>query len=163
MLIDLIESSTEELVTRFSTAASAFRFTKNIMSLCIYDTNKRSDRRVIIRILADRDDPINTMIENLREEGNEQFNLIQHRKKPRETRITIMVAANSYSLTIEMNDSTAKTFDEAIGLDTYSSSESTFSSYLSIFGALWIQSESYERKDRVRYAEPNQSLSDLTI
>ena len=39
---------------------------------------------------------------------------------------------NSYSLTIEMKNSTAMTFDDAIGLDTYSSSETTVSSSFDI-------------------------------
>ena len=45
-----------------------------------------------------------------------------------------------------MRDSSARTFDEAIGLATYSNSESTVSSYVSIFENLWIQSELYEQK-----------------
>jgi hypothetical protein len=45
-----------------------------------------------------------------------------------------------------MKDSMATTFDEAIGLATYSNSESTVSSYLSIFETLWVQSELYEQK-----------------
>jgi two-component system, OmpR family, sensor histidine kinase VicK len=57
-----------------------------------------------------------------------------------------MIVDNSYSLTIEMKDSTATAFDEAIGLATYSNSESTVSSYLSIFETLWVQSELYEQK-----------------
>ena len=53
---------------------------------------------------------------------------------------------NAYSLTIEVKDGSAGSFDEAIGLATYSNSESTVSSYLSIFETLWIQSELYEHK-----------------
>jgi hypothetical protein len=37
-----------------------------------------------------------------------------------------------------MKDSLARSFDEAIGLATYSNSESTVSTYLSIFETLWI-------------------------
>jgi hypothetical protein len=47
-----------------------------------------------------------------------------------------MVIDNSYSLTIEMKDNTAETFDHAIGLATYCNSESIVSSYLSIFDGL---------------------------
>ena len=43
---------------------------------------------------------------------------------------------NAYSLTIEMKDSLASSFDEAIELATYSNSESTVCSYLSIFELL---------------------------
>jgi hypothetical protein len=40
------------------------------------------------------------------------------------------------TLTIEINDSTAMTFDDAIGLATYSNSKTMVSSCLSIFEAL---------------------------
>ena len=60
---------------------------------------------------------------------------------------------NAYSLTIEMKDSLASSFDEAIELATYSNSESTVCSYLSIFETR-IQSELYEKK------KPNNTTSD---
>jgi hypothetical protein len=71
-------------------------------------------------------------IEELLSISKSQIN-IQHHNKPRDNKITIMDVDNLYSLTIEMKNSTAMTFDDAIGLDTYSSSETTVSSYLSIF------------------------------
>jgi hypothetical protein len=49
-------------------------------------------------------------------------------------------------MTIEMRDNTATSFDDAIGLATYSNSESTVLSYISIFETLWIQSEIYQQK-----------------
>jgi sugar-specific transcriptional regulator TrmB len=147
---DLIESSTEELVILFSTAANAFRLRQEYKEFIELLKKAVAERNVIVRILADTDDPIKNMIENLRkEEGRkEQIINIEFRNKPRETRLTIMVVDNSYSLTIEMKDTTAKTFDEAIGLATYSNSESTVSSYLSIFETLWVQSELYGQKER---------------
>jgi two-component system, OmpR family, sensor histidine kinase VicK len=45
------------------------------------------------------------------------------------------------SLTIEVNDDTAPTTKEAIGLATYSNSESTVLSYVSVFETLWTQTE----------------------
>jgi hypothetical protein len=45
-----------------------------------------------------------------------------HNKKAGETKISILVVDKTYSLTIEMKDSLAKSFDEAIGLATYSNS-----------------------------------------
>ena len=77
------------------------------------------------------------------------YSNISSHNEPRETKLTIIVVDNSYSLTIEMKDSTATTFDEAIGLATYSNSESTVSSYLSIFETLWVQSELYGQKRRM--------------
>ena len=73
---------------------------------------------------------------------------IQNHIKSRQTKVTILVVDKTYSLTIEMKDSSARTFDEAIGLATYSNSESTVSSYISIFETLWIQSELEEQKKK---------------
>ena len=140
---NLIESSMEEVVILFSTAIT-FRTSQQYEEL-IQLLKKTSERHVAVRILTDSDDPINKIIENLRE-GQKIGNNIECRNKPRETRLTIMVVDNTYSLTIEMKDSMATTFDEAIGLATYSNSESTVSSYLSIFETLWLQSELYEQK-----------------
>jgi len=47
-------------------------------------------------------------------------------------------------LAIELKDDTKQTSIEAIGLATYSNSQSTFLSYVSIFESLWTQTDSYE-------------------
>ena len=57
-----------------------------------------------------------------------------------------MVVDKAYCMTIEMKDTAATSFDDAIGLATYSNSESTVLSYISIFETLWIQSEIYQQK-----------------
>jgi hypothetical protein len=51
-----------------------------------------------------------------------------------------IVSDNELSLIIELNDDTQQNSKQAIGLATYSNSESTVLSYASIFEALWIQS-----------------------
>jgi hypothetical protein len=56
---------------------------------------------------------------------------------------------NAYSLTIEMKDSLASSFDEAIDLATYSNSESTVCSYLSIFETLGYKVNRMKRKNRI--------------
>lgn len=43
------------------------------------------------------------------------------------------------SLAIEVNNDSAKTTSEAIGLATHSNSESTVLTYISIFETLWVQ------------------------
>ena len=45
------------------------------------------------------------------------------------------------SLAIEVNNDTAMTTNEAIGLATYSNSESTVLTYLSKFETLWAKAE----------------------
>jgi signal transduction histidine kinase len=55
------------------------------------------------------------------------------------TTVTILVVDRKESLAIEKKDDTKLDFIEAIGLTTYSNSEPTVMSYISIFEALWMQ------------------------
>lgn len=66
---------------------------------------------------------------------------IQHHNKPRDNKITIMDVDNSYSLTIEMKNSTAMTFDDEIGLDTYSKVVKQRFHLIFRYLKLWLQSE----------------------
>jgi signal transduction histidine kinase len=50
-----------------------------------------------------------------------------------------------YSLAIELKDDTKQTAIEAIGLATYSNSQSTVLSYVAIFESLWTQTELYQK------------------
>jgi hypothetical protein len=52
-----------------------------------------------------------------------------------------MIIDQSRSLTVEVNDDTKDTMREALGISTYSNSDSTVFSNASIFESLWIQSE----------------------
>lgn len=58
-----------------------------------------------------------------------------------------IVADNELSLVIELKDDTQLNSKEAIGLATYSNSESTVLPYASIFGTLWLSQS--------KIAEPN--------
>jgi len=55
--------------------------------------------------------------------------------------MTVLVVDKKYSLVVELRDDTKDDLKEAIGLATYSNSKSTVLSYVSIFDALWKQSE----------------------
>jgi two-component system, OmpR family, sensor histidine kinase VicK len=67
---------------------------------------------------------------------------IRDNKKPLATKLTNLVVDNKLSLTVELRDGTRKRRNEEdIGLATYSNSEPTISSYVSIFDTLWIQNE----------------------
>jgi signal transduction histidine kinase len=54
-----------------------------------------------------------------------------------------------YSLAVELNDDTKERTVNAIGISTYSNSESTVLSYASIFETLWRQSELYDRLEEL--------------
>ena len=58
---------------------------------------------------------------------------------------TILIVDRKVSFVIELIDDTKATFEEAIGLATFSDSKSTALSYVSIFESLWKQSELYQK------------------
>jgi two-component system, OmpR family, sensor histidine kinase VicK len=57
----------------------------------------------------------------------------------------ILIVDRNVSFVIELIDDTKATFEEAIGLATYSNSKSTALSYVSIFESLWKQTELYQK------------------
>ena len=61
------------------------------------------------------------------------------------TTVTILVVDRNASLVIEKIDDSKENFLEAVGLATYSTSEPTVISYVSIFENFWNQVEVYER------------------
>src|SRR5215471_19182198 len=56
-----------------------------------------------------------------------------------------LIVDRKYSLIIGLKDDTKQTSYEAIGLATYSNSQSTVLSYTSIFETLWTQTELYQK------------------
>jgi two-component system, OmpR family, sensor histidine kinase VicK len=66
---------------------------------------------------------------------------VQHLNKLSNNKLITIISDTKFSLVIEINDDTAQTTNESIGLATYSNSESTVLSYVSIFETLWTQTE----------------------
>ena len=64
-----------------------------------------------------------------------------------QTKITTLIVDSIYSLTVEMKDK-VESFDESVGLATYSNSESNIDTYTSIFETLWMQNEYNSNKDK---------------
>jgi hypothetical protein len=64
---------------------------------------------------------------------------VQYLNKLSNSKLITIISDTSFSFVIEVNDDTAQTTNEAIGLATYSNSESTVLSYISIFETLWTQ------------------------
>src|SRR5262249_27200346 len=60
------------------------------------------------------------------------------------TKATILVVDSKESLVMELRDDSKTTFEEAIGLSTYSNSKAGVLSYVAIFENLWKQTELYD-------------------
>jgi two-component system, OmpR family, sensor histidine kinase VicK len=66
---------------------------------------------------------------------------VQYLNKLSNSKLITIISDTTFSFVIEVNNDTAQTTNEAIGLATYSNSESTVLSYVSIFETLWTQTE----------------------
>ncbi len=83
---------------------------------------------------SDKDNNPNLQIRHL--ESQPEFNV---------TTVTILVVDRKASFVIEKVDDSKESFIGAVGLSTYSTSEPTIMSYLSIFENFWNQLELYEK------------------
>jgi two-component system, OmpR family, sensor histidine kinase VicK len=148
---DLIRSAKEEILIIFSTANAFHREARKGGLLQILQEEMIAlslPRGMKIRILVPMDNKIirnEKMIDKLKRLGIN----IRDNKKPLLAKLTNLVVDNRFSLTVELKDdgSRRKTRrrkddeEETIGLATYSNSESTVSSYVSIFETLWIRNK----------------------
>ena len=97
-------------------------------------TTSISKEESIFPFSSDNDNNPNLKIRHL--EAQPEFNV---------TTVTILVVDRKASLVIEKVDDSKEEFVEAVGLSTYSTSEPTIMSYLSIFENFWNQLELYEK------------------
>lgn len=70
---------------------------------------------------------------------------IEAKLLPVQTKVTTIIADNELSLVIELKEDNKQNSNEGIGLITYSNSESTVLSYVSIFEILWLSSTGLHR------------------
>jgi hypothetical protein len=73
--------------------------------------------------------------------------------------MTTLLADNALSLVVELKDDTKQNSSEAVGLATYSNSESTALSYVSIFETLWLSAQQFKEVSHgmrcISYNQPN--------
>lgn len=99
-----------------------------------------------VRILVMDNNPEESSKKELKHAPDIRLNYIQQFSA---TRVTTVIIDESKSLVMEITDPAKETFQEAIGLATYSNSESTVFSNMSMFETLWIQSE-LDKQNRIR-------------
>jgi two-component system sensor histidine kinase VicK len=132
----LVRSAKSEILIIFHTANALLRQEKTggldliVESAIIYKTQ--------IRILVPVEDKIIEIIHRLEHISGIQIRNIE---PSMQTRMTILVVDRMYSLVVEHKGDTEEDSEQGIGLATYSNSKSTVLSYVSIFDALWKQSE----------------------
>jgi len=126
LISKVISSATEEILIVFSHANILRQYhNQGILDLL----EKKAGDEIAVRILVGEGKDIELL------NGYQRIEL-RHLLKSIQTRLTTIVADKELSLVIEEKEN-----EDAVGLATYSNSESTVLSYASIFENLWIQSE----------------------
>lgn len=172
LYLDLIKSAKREILLIFPTTNAIIRQNKaGALQLLKEATDQhKANVRILMPTIVDLDD--NTLasinqdyiIKNKQQDDEYNNNAnysnikrlllsdalgnnidIRHIKNVSETKATILIVDRKYSLVIELRDDNKSTFEQAIGLSTYSTSRPGVLSYISIFESLWTQTELYER------------------
>src|SRR5215467_5875538 len=147
LVFSLIQKANEEILVMYSTA-NAFHRQERAGKIQLLK-EAATERGVKFRILTPNDE---LMVETARKlmivEKPQKLNKnigIRYIQPHLQTKVTILIVDRKYSLAIELKDDTKQTAIEAIGLATYSNSQSTVLSYVSIFESLWTQTELYQK------------------
>src|SRR5215470_6402482 len=147
LAFSLIQKANEEILVMYSTA-KAFHRQEHAGKIQLLK-EAATERGVKVRILTPKDE---LMVETAR-----KLMIVEKSQKPNknidiryiqphlQTKVTILIVDRKYSLAIELKDDTKQTAIEAIGLATYSNSQSTVLSYVAIFESLWTQTELYQK------------------
>ena len=138
---DLVKFASEEILIIFPTVRAFY--IQERLGLMKLLTEAALERRVKIRLLVGKDGLVTTEIEKLRR-SLETID-IQPLETALQTMLLVIVVDKRLSLSIELREDVEDLY-EAIGLTTYSNSESTVLTYASIFENLWIQRELRKEK-----------------
>src|SRR5215467_14443257 len=148
LAFSLVQTATEEILVMFSTA-NAFHRQEHAGGIQLLK-KAATERGVKIRILTPEDELIVEterklmMVQKEVQQPNGNID-IRYIQPHLQTKTTILIVDKKYSLAIELKDDTKQTSIEAIGLATYSNSQSTVLSYVSIFESLWTQTDLYQK------------------
>jgi len=156
LFIDLIKSAKSEVLLMLPTVNSFMREYRIGVIQSLKELSTKPEGTVInIRILTPIDNTIKEILEeiniktNLYEESNDNYNLkIRHLESEPNlnvTTATILVVDRKASLAIEKVNDSSERFTEAVGLSSYSTSQPTVISYLSIFENFWNQLKLYQK------------------
>jgi sugar-specific transcriptional regulator TrmB len=154
LVFDLINKAEEEILVLFSTANAFHRQLRaGTIELLREAVSQRGVKvRILLPFAEDRDNnnSVEIGIEAVEYEPHQLKNIeimdIRRIKQPIQNKFSMLIVDQSLSLTVELNDDSIETSEEAIGLATYSNSEATVLSYLSIFENLWNQKDGRVQK-----------------
>jgi signal transduction histidine kinase len=133
----LIMSAEKEIKIVFPTTSALIRQDKAGILFLLQEA--AAVKKCQVKVLMPNDESIRNFIHD---NSNILTRFIDHEDSGK---ATILIVDNKVSLVIELKDDSKKTFQEAIGLSTYSNSKAGVLSYVSMFESLWKQTELYEK------------------
>jgi signal transduction histidine kinase len=140
--LNLLVSAIKEVLLVFATPSEFVRQAKlGVIKLC---QEAAKERYVRTRILMPADESTAQTVQDLKQNYSEWIN-VRYIEQTAGTKATILLVDRKVSLVMELRDDSKATFDEAIGLSTYSNSRAGVLSYVAIFENLWKQTELYEQ------------------
>src|SRR5215831_8377048 len=148
LVFSLIQTAIEEILVMYS-SANAFHRQERAGKIQLLK-EAATERGVKVRILTPEDELIIEtarklmMVQEAGQQAHDNIG-IRYIQPHLQTKVTIIIVDRKYSLAVELKDDTKQTPIEAIGLATYSNSQSTVLSYVSIFESLWTQMELYQK------------------
>jgi two-component system, OmpR family, sensor histidine kinase VicK len=162
LYLNLVKTATKEIMLIFPTMNAFIRQDKIGVIQSIRKAVK--ERSVKVRILMPMSNLTENTIRYIIQEYNQSHQKddydninnivtadgiddidIRHIERMSETKANILIVDRKLSLVMELRDDSKTTFNEAIGLSTYSNSRPGVLSYIAIFDNLWIQTELYEK------------------
>jgi two-component system sensor histidine kinase VicK len=140
---NIVKSAAEEILWILPTANAFTRQDKmGAIPLAIQAAKERNAK---VRILVPANRSIEQKIQELKQHCPSCVIDVRFIEQMSETKATILVVDRKASLVMELRDDSKTTFNEAIGLSTYSNSKAGVSSYVAIFENLWRQTELYSQ------------------
>jgi two-component system, OmpR family, sensor histidine kinase VicK len=148
LYLELVKNAKEEILFIFPSSNAFIRQEKmGAIPLAVEAAKKRAAR---VRILVPYNEEVEKRVKlNVEELGRRPiFNAdidVRYTEQTTGTMATILVVDRKVSLVMELRDDSTTTFDEAIGLSTYSNSKAGVLSYVAIFENLWVLTELYKQ------------------
>ena len=149
LYLELVKNAKEEVLFIFPTSSAFIRQEK--MGAIPSAVEAAKEQSVKVRILVPYDEEVEDRLKLEVEEelrGTPKYNAdidVRYTEQTSGTMATILVVDRKASLVMELRDDSKGTFDEAIGLSTYSNSKAGVLSYVAIFEKLWNQIELYQQ------------------
>ncbi len=139
---DLVKKAEEEVLVLFSTS-NAFRRQEKEGSLeLLKEAIKLRGVKVRILVPIGDNETVSERIEQIKYSGID----IRTTRHTFQNKLTTLIVDQSLCLTIELKDDSKESADQAIGSATYSNSNATVFSYVSIFENLWIQTQMHKKE-----------------